>query len=190
MNFFLSKSIYSRRGADRNAPFTRKWGMGVPALLRVRGHLCAQMEAGGPSLSRTPIRVLPLRTNRGDASGFVHAPRFVCPKRRRAGGGAPPSPVRHPIWPARKPGVGLRAASHPRAPIEGEARKGGRLSHSCPPPRSGVVLVREGGGGRRFQICVGPWFAYPKRRWGGLPIPAPPPVRANRGVAAPGIARK
>src|SRR6266702_2976622 len=195
MNFFLSKSIYSRRGAgrrggaDRNAPFTCKRGMGVPAPLQVHGHLCAQTEAGGPSLSRTPIRVLPLRTNRGDVSGFVHSPQFVCPKRRRAGGGtkmggAPPSPTCHPIRSTCKPGVGLQAASHPRAPIEGEAQKGGAPFPllSAPPFRC-RPCARRGRGAplpdlRRPLVCI------PQAEVGGACRPRAAPRARKPGVAA------
>src|SRR6266702_8321685 len=124
MIFFLCKTSYRRRGAgrrgavDRNAPFTRKRGMGVPAPLRVHSHLCAQTEAGALPSPAPPFGCCPCTQTGGTCLGLCMHPGSCAPNEGEQGrggtktGGAPPSPVHHPIQPVCKPGVGLRAASH------------------------------------------------------------------------------
>jgi len=85
----------------------------------------------------------------------------------------------------------LRAASHPRAPIEGGARKGGgAFPTPVRPPVRVSSLRAKGEGGTASGFAWAPGSHTPSGGGGGLPVPAPPPLRANRGVAVPGITRK
>src|SRR6266702_2930180 len=92
MNFFLSKSTSSRRGAgqrggaDRNAPFTRKRGMGVPALLWVRSHLCTQTEGALPSPA-PPFGCRPCAQTGGTRLGLCMHPGSCAPNEGERGRG-------------------------------------------------------------------------------------------------------
>src|SRR6266702_3187927 len=90
-------------------------------------------------------------------------------------GGAPPSPACHPIWPARKPGVGLRAASHPRAPIEGEARKGGAPFPLMSAPPFGCCPCARRGRGAPLPDLRGPLVRIPQAEVGGPAHPSAAP---------------